>query len=89
MQGSRRTQFPSPAVDWMVPLRAARVLTLGGPASLPRLLSSSGHRVFAVDKNMARVEQLHADPRQQGRAALPLALQWRFSAQRLARGADG
>lgn len=63
MQGSRRTQFPSPAVDWMVPLRAARVLTLGGPASLPRLLSSSGHCVFAVDKNMARVEQLHADPR--------------------------
>lgn len=63
MQGSRSTQFPAAALEWMTGTRGLRVLNLGGRPALPRLLAGNGHRVFTVDKNLQRVEQLHADPR--------------------------
>lgn len=63
MPSSRRSQFPGQAIDWMVGTQAARILNLGGGAALPQLLASRGHTVFALDKDLRRVERYRDDGR--------------------------
>ncbi|MEL4503630.1 class I SAM-dependent methyltransferase [Luteococcus sp. H138] len=63
MPSPRRSQFPAPAIDWMVGTQPARVLNLGGSAALPKLLAGQGHQVMAVDKDLDQVSRLAADGR--------------------------
>ncbi|MEL4358318.1 MULTISPECIES: class I SAM-dependent methyltransferase [unclassified Luteococcus] len=63
MPAPRRSQFPAPALDWMVGAEPRRVLNLAGSAALPKLLAGMGHQVMTVDRDLAQVARLHADDR--------------------------
>ncbi|GAB3715922.1 class I SAM-dependent methyltransferase [Mariniluteicoccus flavus] len=55
----RRTACPPPAVDWMVPGAAQRVLDVGsGRGALAAQLVDAGHTVHCLDSDHARVRRL-------------------------------
>lgn len=53
-----RIQFPTAALDWMVPGSGCRILNLGGSVAVPRLLAARGHDVFSVHKDDATLASL-------------------------------
>jgi ubiquinone/menaquinone biosynthesis C-methylase UbiE len=56
-----RPEYPSEAVDWMLPPDAATVLDLGaGTGKLTRALAARGLEVFAVDPSPKMLDQLRA-----------------------------
>lgn len=56
---SRRAAYPAPAVEWLVPGRACRVLDVGsGRGALAAQLVAAGHTVHCADLDPARVRRL-------------------------------
>ncbi|HSN44541.1 MAG TPA: methyltransferase domain-containing protein [Propionibacteriaceae bacterium] len=70
----RRTHFPTGALFWLASSRSLQVLTLSAPPALPRLLASSGHQVFATDRDPAVIRSLTASGTIVGVAAQPESL---------------
>ncbi|NNG20915.1 class I SAM-dependent methyltransferase [Naumannella sp. ID2617S] len=55
----RRTIYPGPAIDWMVPGDQRRVLDVGsGNGSFAAMIARAGHRVSCVDSNPERVRRI-------------------------------
>ncbi|TDO94612.1 class I SAM-dependent methyltransferase [Enemella evansiae] len=61
MQPRRRSSYPEPAIDWMVPAPGSRVLDVGsGNGAFAAMIDRAGHRVCCVDSNPDRVRRIAA-----------------------------
>lgn len=59
MQPRRRSSYPEPAIDWMVPGPGSRVLDVGsGNGAFAAMISRAGHRVCCVDSDPERVRRI-------------------------------
>lgn len=56
MRDTRRTPYPSPAVDWLLGGNGLRVLDLGtGSGAFARMAAAAGHEVYCLDREVASV----------------------------------